>query len=366
MQRRSFLTRAAVGGLAGGAALSAPVFAQSQPTLNWRLASSFPKSLDTIFGAAEVLSKRVAAATSGKFNIRVFAAGELVPGLQVADAVQNGTVEMGHTASYYYFGKDPTFAFDSAVPFGLNARQMTAWMFQGGGLDVMREFFRGYNIVNIPCGNTGAQMGGWFRREIKTVADMKGLKMRIGGFAGQVIARLGAVPQQIAGGDIYPALEKGTIDAAEWVGPYDDEKLGFNKVAKFYYYPGWWEGGPQLSLYINSKQWESLPKEYQVVLEDACATAHIDMQARYDARNPTALRRLVGSGTQLRAFPRGVMDACYAAANQVYQETCAKNPKFKTVHDSYMKFRDEEVLWFRVAEQNFDTFMAGATQNRKR
>ncbi|MDF3035864.1 MAG: twin-arginine translocation signal protein, partial [Paucimonas sp.] len=238
MQRRSFLKNATLGVAAGS--IATPALAQTQPTVNWRLASSFPKSLDTIYGAAETLSKRVAQLTNGKFNIRVFAGGEIVPALQVMDAVQAGTVEMGHSASYYYFGKDPAFAFDYAVPFGLNSRQQTAWFEQGGGRELLRAFFRDYGIMNFLGGNTGVQMGGWFRKEIKTVEDMKGLKMRVGGFAGRVLQQLGVVPQQIAGGDIYPALEKGTIDAAEWVGPYDDEKLGFHKVAPNYYAPGWW------------------------------------------------------------------------------------------------------------------------------
>ncbi|NTV11301.1 MAG: twin-arginine translocation signal domain-containing protein, partial [Zoogloea sp.] len=238
MERRSFLKHAGAGLAAG--ATAAPAFAQSAPTIKWRLASSFPKSLDTIYGAAEIVARRVATATGGKFQIQVFAGGEIVPGPGVLDAVKDGTVECGHTCSYYFVGKDPTFAFDTAMPFGLNSRQQTAWMLEGGGLELMREFMKGYNIVNFPGGNTGAQMGGWFRKEIKSLADLKGTKMRIAGIAGQVMARLGAVPQQIPGSDIYPALEKGTIDAAEWVGPYDDQKLGFNKVAKYYYYPGFW------------------------------------------------------------------------------------------------------------------------------
>src|SRR3989441_1842979 len=230
MQRRSFLKKAAAGVAAG--AVAAPAIAQSQATINWRMAASWPKSLDTLYGGAELICKRVAAATGGKFNIKLFAAGEIVGGLQVLDAVQNGTVECGHTAAYYYFGKDQTFAFGTAIPFGLNARQQYAWYYHAGGLELMREFYKEYNVVNILAGNTGAQMGGWFRKPIKSVADLKGLKFRIGGTGGTVLTRLGVVPQQIAGGDIYPALEKGTIDAAEWVGPYDDEKLGhYEEVA---------------------------------------------------------------------------------------------------------------------------------------
>jgi len=362
MQRRKFLKSASAGLAAGSLAVPALSRAQAAaaPEVKWRLASSFPKSLDTIFAAAETISKRVASATGGKFQIQVFAGGEIVPGLQVLDAVQAGTVQCGHTAPYYYFGKDPTFAFSTAVPFGMNARQQNAWMYHGGGLELMREFMKDYNVINFPAGNTGAQMGGWFRKEIKSVADLKGLKMRIGGFAGVVMSKLGLVPQQIAAGDIYPALEKGTIDAAEWVGPYDDEKLGFNKVAKYYYYPGWWEGGPELDLFVNTKAWAELPKEYQSILEAACYEANMNMLAKYDAVNPAALKRLVAAGVQLRPFSKDILNACYKAATEVYAETSAKNPKFKKVYDAWKAFQNDEILWFRVAENNFDNFMATA------
>ena len=355
MKRREFLTAAGAG--VAATALAAPALAQSMPEIKWRLTSSFPKSLDTLFGGAEYLARRVSEATDGKFHIRVFAAGEIVPGLQVLDAVQAGTVEIGQTASYYYVGKDPTFAFDTTMPFGLNTRQQRAWMYHGGGRELIAELLRDYNIHHIPMGNTGAQMGGWFRKEIKTVEDLKGLKMRIAGFAGQVMTRLGVVPQQIAGGDIYPALEKGTIDATEWVGPYDDEKLGFQKVAKYYYYPGWWEGNAQGSVYVNAAQWQQLPKSYQAILEAACAEAYDWMLAKYDVVNPPALRRLAAEGAQLRAFSREIMEAAYKASFDLYDELSAQNPRFKKVYESWKKFRDEEYLWFRVAENSFENFV---------
>src|SRR5229473_7481998 len=360
MQRRKFLRTAGVGGatIAAAGTLAAPAIAQSMPEVKWRLASSFPKSLDTIYGAGEYFAKRVAALTDNKFQIRVFAAGEIVPGLQVVDAVQNETVECGHTASYYYVGKDPTFAFDTAVPFGLNTRQHNAWVYYGGGLELMREFYKDYNMTSFVMSNTGAQMGGWWRKEIKTPEDLKGVKMRIGGYAGQVMAKLGVVPQQLAGGDIYPALEKGTIDAAEWVGPYDDQKLGFNKVAQYYYYPGWWEAGPQLSAYVNLAKWGELPKSYQAILEAAAAKAHTAMLSKYDAQNPKALRELVASGTKLMPFTAPVMEASYVAANQVYDETMLKNARFKEIYEQLKQFRAEEVLWFRVVENTLDNFMA--------
>ena len=355
MKRRDLLKAGGIG--VAAAAVAAPAIAQSQPELKWRMAASWPKSLDTIFGAAEHFTNRVAEATDGKFQIRVFAGGEIVPALQVLDAVQNNTVEMGHTASYYYVGKDPTFSFDCTVPFGMNKRQQDAWMLHGGGMELLRAFFKDYNVYNLPAANTGAQMGGWFRKEIKTVADLNGLKFRIAGLAGAVLTKLGAVPQQIAGGDIYPALEKGTIDAAEWVGPYDDEKLGLYKVTKFYYYPGWWEGNAQLSAYVNLEQWNKLPKTYQAALEVACAEARNWMIGKYDTDNVAALRRLIGNGTELKPFSREILDACYKAAQEFYAETSAKNAKFKKIHDTWSKFLEDEHQWFRVTEQQFDNYM---------
>jgi TRAP-type mannitol/chloroaromatic compound transport system substrate-binding protein len=356
MERRSFLKKAGFGA-AGAAALTSPAIAADAPTVKWKLVSSFPKSLDTIWGAAPQLAARVAELTNGKFEIRPSAAGEIVPGLQVADAVQNGTVECGHTAGYYYVGKDATFAFDTTLPFGLTARQQNAWLYQGGGLQLTREFLKGYNIINFPGGNTGTQMGGWWRKELKTLSDLKGLKVRMPGFGGKIMAALGAVPQTIAGGDIYPALEKGTIDAAEWVGPYDDEKLGFQKVAKFYYYPGFWEPGPTLSFYVNLDAWNKLPKQYQSAFEVAAAEANMAMIAEYDAKNPAALSRLLQSGAQLRIFPKEVLDAAYKEAEKLYAEECKNNPKFKKVFDSWDRFRKDQSNWFRVAENSMSSYM---------
>src|SRR5881398_1446418 len=361
MKRRDFIKVTGLGAV-GAAAVAAPAIAQSMPEIKWRMPTSWPKSLDTLYGGAEIMARMVGEATDNKFQIQPFAAGEIVPGLQVLDAVQNGTVEIGHTASYYYFGKDPTFTFGSSVPFGPNMRINQAWYMLGGGRDVLNEFYKKYNCTSLLAGNTGCQMGGWFRKELTNVDDLKGLKFRIGGFAGRVLQKLGAVPQQIAGGDIYPALEKGTIDAAEWVGPYDDEKLGLYKVAKYYYYPGWWEGGPELDLFVNTKAWSDLPKDYQSILTAACAEANVDMVAKYDALNPAALRRLVAAGVQLRPFPREIMQASWKAAVEVYDEFATTNPKFKKIYEPWKKFRDEEILWFRVAEQNFDQFMATASQ----
>jgi TRAP-type mannitol/chloroaromatic compound transport system substrate-binding protein len=356
MKRREFLKAAGVG-LAGSAAIAAPAIAQSMPELKWRLTASWPKSLDTLYGSCENFAKYVSEATDGKFQIQVFAAGEIVPGLQTLDAVQNGTVEMGHTALYYFIGKDPTWALFCAVPFGLNARQQNAWYYEGDGQKLIDEFGKKFNTYNLLMGNTGCQMGGWFSKEIKEAGDFNGLKMRIGGWAGKTLGKLGLVAQQLAGGDIYPALEKGTIDAAEWVGPYDDEKLGFYKVAKYYYYPGWWEGGTTNHLQVNLQKWNELPKNYQAILRAAAGTINVEQTARYDARNPAALKRLVAAGAQLRPFPQAVMEACLKASQEVNAETSAVNADYKKVWDSIVAFRNDEYLWWQVAEYSYDTFM---------
>jgi len=355
MQRRSFI-RAGGLGLAA-TTIAAPAIAQSSPELKWRLAASWPKSLDTIYGGAEYFAKRVAEMTDNKFQIRTFAAGEIVPALQVLDAVQNNTVEMGHTASYYYVGKDPTFSFDCTVPFGLNTRQQNAWWWHGGGREVLRDFFKDYNVYNIPAASTGAQMGGWFRKEIKTVKDLEGLKFRIAGLAGAILTKLGVVPQQIGGGDIYPALEKGTIDAAEWVGPYDDEKLGFVKVAKYYYYPGWWEGTGQGHNVINLTRWNTLPKAYQAAITAASNDCFTWVTGKYDFVNPPALKRLMVAGAILRPFPQEVLETCYGAASEIYADLSKSNPHFAKMYASLTAYRTDSLMWMQVAELSFDSFM---------
>ncbi|MCC7326100.1 MAG: TRAP transporter substrate-binding protein [Burkholderiales bacterium] len=358
MQRRSFIAHTGLAGIL--AAGSAPVFAQSQPEVKWRLASSFPKALDTLYGGALTISERCASATGGKFQIQTFAGGEIVPPFGVVDAVQNATIQCTHTAPYYFFGKDPTFAFGCAIPFGMNARQRNAWMYHGGGRELYNDFLKDYNIISFAAGNTGCQMGGWFRKEIKTVADLKGLKFRVGGTQGLPLQKLGVVPQQIPGGDIYPALEKGTIDAADWVGPYDDEKLGFYKVAKFYYYPSWSEGGPELDLFVNIKAYNDLPKEYQSILQAACAEANVEMMAKYDALNPPALKRLVANGVKLMPFSNDILAACYKATQEVYDGIAEKNEKFRKIYEPWKAFKANQIEWFSIAENRFDNFQIAA------
>ena len=354
MRRRDIL----LGGLGVGTAaatLARPAIAQSMPEVKWRLTSSFPKSLDTIFGTAQQLAKLVGEATDNRFQIQAFAAGEIVPGLQALDAVTSGAIECCHTPTYFYVGKDATLGLGTGLPFGPNARQQHSWWHFGGGDKVVNDALAKFNAISFPAGNSGTQMGGWFRKEINTLDDLRGLKFRIGGTGGAVLAKLGVVPQQIAPGDIYPSLERGTLDAVEFVGPYDDEKLGFNRVAKYYYYPGFWEGGAMLHLCVNLEQWNRLPKHYQAVLQQACESANNWMLAKYDAVNAPALKRLVSRGTELRGFPLPVMEAAYEAAKTVYAEMGANNPGFARGLESVNAYLGEVVPWWQIGEYSYDT-----------
>lgn len=357
--RRAFLSRASIGGVTAAAAgtLAAPAIAQDQPTIRWRLASAFPRSLDTIYGGGEELALRLREATDGKFQVQVFAAGDLVPGLQSLDAASDGTVELAHTVGYYSWGKNPAFACGADLPFTFSARSKNAYNYQGGGMQLYDEFLAQYNLISRPGGNTGVQMGGWYRKEVKTVADLQGLKMRISGLAGRVMEKLGVVPQQIAGGDIYPSLEKGTLDAAEWVGPYDDEKLGFQKVAPYYYYPGFWEGGPSVGFFVNKAKYEELPASYKSLFDSCAQAVDSNMLAKYDSKNPVALKNLAASGALLRPFSQEILAAAFEASNEVYAELSAENADFKKMYEAMLTYRNDWFLYAQTAEYTFDTFM---------
>ncbi len=355
MQRRSFLKKAAAGLAVGSVA--APAIAQSNPKISWRMTTSWPKSLDTIYGGAEMVAKWVGEMTDGNFQIRTFAGGEIVPGLQVLDAVQNGTCELGHTATYYYIGKDLGFAFGTCVPFGMNDRQSNAWWHFGGGKEIMEPLFTEYGVKAILAGNTGAQMGGWFRKPVRSLRDVKGLRFRIGGLGGRVIAKIGVVPTMVAGADIYPSLEKGTIDGCEWIGPYDDAKLGFQKVAKYYYAPGWWEGGPRLHVLANLEKFNSLPKHYQAALTTACEAANEWMMAKYDDANPKALRQLIASGTKLRYFPKSVMQAAEKGAYELYKEYEGKSKHWARIYPQWLAYRNQEIEWHRFNEATYQNYL---------
>jgi len=347
VSRRNFARLAAAG---SAVAVASPAIAQQQPTVKWRLASSFPKSIEGLWGAAPTVAKFVSEMSDGKFTIDSFAAGEIVPGLQVLDACANGTIECGHTYSGYYIGKNPALIFDGSMPFGLTPRQHNAWYMYGDGKKLVDEVYDQMGVVSISMGNTGGQTFGWFRKEIKTPADFNGVKMRVAGFGGRVLAKLGVIPQQIAGGDIYPALEKGTIDAAEWVGPHDDEKLGFHKVAKYMHVPGVLEMEANNCLFINKAKWAELPPAYQAMLRAACTYAQMEMLAGYDARNAKAITRVVAAGAQLVVLTPETLRALRTALEQVLDEESGKSEQFKKICDNWRAFRAEQHRWFSIAD----------------
>ena len=346
VSRRSFARFAAAG---TAAVVASPAIAQ-QGTIRWRLASSFPKSIEGLWGASPTVARLVSEMSDGRFVIDTFAAGEIVPGLQVLDAVANGTVECGHTYSGYYIGKNPALIFDGSLPFGFTVRQHNAWYMYGDGRKLVDELYDGQGVVSIPMGNTGGQTFGWFRKELKTPGDFNGIKMRVAGFGGRVLAKLGVIPQQIAGGDIYPALEKGTIDAAEWVGPHDDEKFGFHKVAKYMHVPGVLELCANNCLYINKAAWANLPASYQAMLRAACAYALMDMLAGYDARNAKAVARVVAQGAQITVLSPEILRALRTALETVLDEEAAKSEQFKRILENWRAFRAEQHRWFSIAD----------------
>lgn len=364
MKRREFLGAAAKGAAIGAAstAFAVPTIVHAQtPTVRWQMATSWPVSLDTIYGGAQIFAERVAALTDGKFQITPNPAGKLAPALQVLDTVSQGAVPIGHTASYYYVGKTPVTAFGTALPFGLTLRQQNAWLYEGGGLKQLQDIYaKRFNVIQFPAGNTGAQMGGWFRKEVNTVKDLQGLKMRIPGLGGEVMKRLGVTVQTIPGGEIFQALQTGTVDAAEWVGPYDDDKLGFAKVAKFYYYPGWWEPAPTLEVEINLNEWNKLPKQYQEAVKSSAVEANMGMMARYDARNAAALAKLKGEGVQVKEYSKEIMDAASKESDALYADFAAKDADFKAVFDNWKAFKAESDPWFGLNEYAYERFIFGA------
>jgi TRAP-type mannitol/chloroaromatic compound transport system substrate-binding protein len=367
LKRRDFLKKAAAGAT-GAATLTAcgggePTGAATQgagvsgPRVSWRLATSFPRSLDLIHGSGERIAERVEAITGGNFTIRVYAAGEIVPALQVMDAVQQGTVQCGVSPGYYYIGKSPALAFDSSVPFGLSTRQQIAWFYHGGGLDLLNSVYADFGIVSFPAVSTGGQMGGWFRNPVNTLSELRGLAMRIPGIGGEIMARLGVTVQVLGGGDIYPALERGAIDATEWVGPYDDEKLGFYQIAENYYYPGWWEPGLTGSLLVSLDAYNELPVAYQEALKSACAEVISSSLAAYDAANPAALRRLVQEhGVTLQQYSPEIMEAAWREGNAYLEEQAVDDASFRRVYDNWKEFRAQAFPYFAGNELAYANF----------
>ena len=378
MNRREFLanvaTKAAGGaviGLAAGCSFGATPAAQevqqavaqdtALPELKWEMATSWTPAVDILFGAAQLFTETVSTLTGGKLQITARAAGELAPGTQVLDVVQQGAVPIGHTASYYYIGKTPAAAFGTTLPFGLTAQQQNSWLYAGGGLELIQKLYADkFNVLPLPAGNTGMQMGGWFRKEINTVADLQGLKMRIAGLGGQVMAKLGVNVQVLPAGEIFQALQTGAIDAAEWVGPYDDEKLGLNTVADYYYRPGWWEPGSSLEVNVNLDEWNKLPELYQVAIQTAAAQANIVMLSRYEAANDAALKRLVDGGSQLREYSPEIMAAAYETWLGLVDEFSAADADFKAIYEQWSAFRASIYNWNKTNEYAFTTFVFNA------
>lgn len=374
MNRREFLTNVAtkaaggaVIGLAAGCTFSATPAAQevqqaiaqdtALPELKWEMATSWPPSVDILFGSAQLFTDVVRTLTGGKLQITARAAGELAPGTQVLDVVAQGAVPIGHTASYYYIGKTPATAFGTTVPFGLTAQQQNSWLYGGGGMELLQQLYADrFNVLPLPAGNTGMQMGGWFRREINTVADLQGLKMRIPGLGGQIMARLGVNVQVLAAGEIFQALQTGAVDAAEWVGPYDDQKLGLNTVAQYYYRPGWWEPGSSLEVNVNLDEWKKLPELYQVAIQSAAAYANLVMLSRYEAANDAALAELIASGTQLREYSPEIMSAAYAEWQNLAEEFSAQDSDFKAIYEQWNAFRSTISNWNKTNEFAFTSF----------
>lgn len=355
IKRRDFLKKAGTGA-AGVAALGACGAGEgggegaaqasggiSGPRVSWRLATSFPPSLDLLHGAGVRVARRVEELTGGNFTIRVYAAGEIVPALQVMDAVMQGTVQCGVSPGYYYIGKNPALAFDTAIPFGLSTRQQYSWMMHGGGLELLNSIYADFGVISFPCNSTGGQMGGWFREPVNSLAELAGLRFRIPGIGGEIMSRLGVTVQNLGAPEIYPALERGAIDATEWVGPYDDEKLGFYQVAKNYYYPGWWEPGVTMGLLISMDAFNELPTAYQEILKSVCGETFADRLAAYDNANPLALQRLVNDhGVVVREYSADIMDAAWRESNAYLEEQSAAEPSFRRVYDSYRTFRDNQ------------------------
>ncbi|MFV1996703.1 MAG: TRAP transporter substrate-binding protein [Acidiferrobacterales bacterium] len=357
MDRRNLLKALAIGGTSTALAACGKKdegtvnTKDSDKTYTWKMVTTWPPNFPVFQEGVEKFAKDINAMSSGRLNIRVYAGGELVPPLQTFDAVSQGTVEMGHGAAYYWSGKIPAAQFFTAVPFGMNAQGMNAWFYGGGGIELWQEIYKPYGIVPLPMGNTGVQMGGWFRKKINSVADLKGIKMRIPGLGGKVMSKAGVNPVLMAGGEIYTALERGTIDATEWVGPYHDLRLGLYRAAKYYYYPGWHEPGPTLELSINKKAWESLPDNLRLIVETAAASSNLWMLSEFEARNLEALKILENKyKVKTYAFPDAVIKQLHKFTLEVLDEEAAKDPTFNKVFAAYEKFRANNDAWNKISE----------------
>jgi TRAP-type mannitol/chloroaromatic compound transport system substrate-binding protein len=351
MNRRDFITKAGLGGLAAGTGLATATSAQAKAEYKWKMVTTWPKNFPGLGTGAENLAKLIGEMSGGRIQVKVYGAKELVPAFEVFDAVSRGTAEMGHGAAYYWKGKAPAAQFFAAMPFGMTAQEFNGWIYHGGGQELWEEVYAPFGVYGTPGGNSGVQMGGWFNREIKSLADMKGLKMRIPGLGGEVLKRLGGTPVNLPGGELYTALTSGTIDATEFVGPYNDLAFGLYKAAKYYYYPGFHEPGTCLEAIVNKKALESLPKDLQAIVKNACKVANQDMLAEFTARNPVALKQLVEQhGVQLRAYPDDVLKELRKVSADVVAEVAAGDPLSKKVYDAYTAFLDASRPYTAITE----------------
>lgn len=360
MKRRDFIRQAGLAGLATGSALGAAP-ASAAPKIRWKMVTTWPKNFPGLGTGANHLAELINEMSDGRLQVKVYGSNELVPPFEIFDAVSRGTAEMGHGAAYYWKGKSEAAQFFSAVPFGLTAQEMNGWLYHGGGMELWTEVYAPFGLMPTAAGNTGVQMGGWFNREINTLADLKGLKMRIPGLGGEVLHRVGGTPVSLSGGDIFTSLQSGAIDATEWVGPYNDLAFGLHKAAKYYYYPGWHEPGTTLECFINQKAFDALPKDLQSIVRNACKVANQDMLAEYTARNNAALHTLVTEHkVQLRRFPDAVMEKLKTISDEVVAEIAGKDALSRKVFESYRAYRDQVIAWHDVSERAYLNSRAGS------
>ena len=354
MKRRDFINKAGVGSLVAGAALSVPAVANAKAKYRWKMVTAWPKNFPGLGTNANLLAKMITEMSGGRIKVKVYGAKELVPAFEVFDAVSNGTAEMGHAGAYYWKGKTEAAQFFSAIPFGLTAQEMNAWLYYGGGMELWRELYEPFGLIPAATGNSGVQMAGWFNREIKTVDDLKGLKMRIPGVGGEVLRRAGGTPVNMPGGELFTSLQSGALDATEWVGPYNDLAFGFYKVTKFYYYPGWHEPGSTMEAIINKKAYSELPEDLQKIVLMACKAANMDMISEYMARNNQALDVLVNKHkVNVLQLPDTVLKKLQSISDEVVAEFASKDPLTQKIHKSFMQFRSQVMQWSAISEQAF-------------
>jgi len=320
------------------------------PSVNWRLTSSFPKTLNTLYGTAEDFAANVSELTQGRFQIKTYQPNEIIPALGVFDAVSSGNIEMGQSAGAYYIGINTAFAFDTGLPFGMSSIEQNAWLYEGGGLELLQSIYSKYNIMYLPSGNTGPQMGGWFRKEINSLNDLSGLRMRIPGIGGKIMSKLNVSTQVLPGGEIYQALEKGVLDATEFIGPYDDEKMNFYEVAKYYYHPGWWEPSSTIALYINIDAWNKLPDSYKIAIELAAKNANISMLSMYNNQNAIALNSLIDKGVKVKRFPDEIIEQAKIESKIIFNEYAQNNEDFRKIYNHWNDYRTTMKDWNDISK----------------